>query len=243
MITDVTRMYGGNVCIAGYAGYPLFLECVRPVFSLGGIREGWLCNRGIAAICPFAEVELEFCNKANVMSPHTEDYVVDDAVQPLRKRSLSVKERLSLLKELDDGFVSEIFGATIHQDHGYYVKSGEGCRSLGTIRSKQIDRVFCGLSPSGKPDYRITFSDGQQQYRLKATDLAFQYYVDKQNQTKPPEQVSREVGRILRSADNVFFRIGLARGWTEYPDRCYLQITGIYTFPDYLNGKCFADFV
>ncbi|MGI6627904.1 MAG: hypothetical protein ACOX4K_06115 [Bacillota bacterium] len=47
---------------------------------------------------------------------------------------------------------------------------------------------------------------------------------------------------ILRSADHVFFRIGLARGWSRYPDRCYLQITGVYTFPDYLDGKCFADF-
>jgi hypothetical protein len=23
---------------------------------------------------------------------------------------------------------------------------------------------------------------------------------------------------------------------------CYIQVTGIYTFPDYLEGKCFADF-
>ena len=26
------------------------------------------------------------------------------------------------------------------------------------------------------------------------------------------------------------------------PDRCHLQITGVYSFPDYLDGKCFADF-
>jgi hypothetical protein len=24
---------------------------------------------------------------------------------------------------------------------------------------------------------------------------------------------------------------------------CYLQVNGIYTFPDYLEGKCFADFL
>jgi len=34
----------------------------------------------------------------------------------------------------------------------------------------------------------------------------------------------------------------LARGWERYPDRCYVQITGVYSFPDYLSGRCFADF-
>jgi hypothetical protein len=38
----------------------------------------------------------------------------------------------------------------------------------------------------------------------------------------------------------------LARGftgnWRKFPDRCYLQITGIYTFPDYLKGSTFVDF-
>jgi hypothetical protein len=38
-------------------------------------------------------------------------------------------------------------------------------------------------------------------------------------------------------------RIGLARLWEKFPDRCYLQITGIYTFPDYLRGRTFTDFV
>jgi hypothetical protein len=40
-----------------------------------------------------------------------------------------------------------------------------------------------------------------------------------------------------------FLRIGLARLWERYPDRCYLQVTGIYTFPDYLRGRTFTDFV
>ena len=28
----------------------------------------------------------------------------------------------------------------------------------------------------------------------------------------------------------VYLRIGLARGWDRHPDRCYLQITGVYGF-------------
>jgi hypothetical protein len=30
--------------------------------------------------------------------------------------------------------------------------------------------------------------------------------------------------------------------WRKFPDRCYLQITGIYTFPDYLKGSTVVDF-
>jgi len=37
----------------------------------------------------------------------------------------------------------------------------------------------------------------------------------------------------------VYLRLGLGRrfrGWH------YLQVNGIYTFPDYLQGRCYADF-
>lgn len=235
-------MYKGNVCIAGYAGYPSSLTCVRPVFSSSGIHESWLCAHGKAVIRPFAEVALEMHSRASVTPPHTEDYAVDSTVLPLSRRLLSADARSALLTKLDDGSVGKIFGATVHQDHGYYVKLGEGCRSLGTIGSVDIHQVFCGESVRGNPDYRITFSDREQQYRLKVTDLAFQRYVDHRNQINRPTEVAEEVHTILTSADNLFFRIGLARGWTQYPDRCYLQITGVYTFPDYLDGRCFADF-
>ena len=37
-------------------------------------------------------------------------------------------------------------------------------------------------------------------------------------------------------------RIGLTRGWELHPDRCYLQVTAVHTFPDYLKGLTFAEF-
>jgi len=43
-------------------------------------------------------------------------------------------------------------------------------------------------------------------------------------------------------ATRVYLRIGLARHWKRFPDRCFLQITGVYSFPDYLGGRCHADF-
>ena len=48
---------------------------------------------------------------------------------------------------------------------------------------------------------------------------------------------SAHVSSRTRSGPNT-----LARGWQKFPERCYLQITGVYTFPDYLEGKIFTDF-
>ena len=47
----------------------------------------------------------------------------------------------------------------------------------------------------------------------------------------------------LGAAEEVFLRLGLTRPWEEHPDRCQLQVNGVYTFPDYLDGRCFADFI
>ncbi len=111
VITDVTRMYGSNVCIAGYTGYPSSLECVRPMFRSGSISEDWLHDSGKAIIQPFAEVELEFKERAPVTPPHIEDYIVDSAILPLRKCLFSSQQKLTLLQRLNDGFVTWIFGA------------------------------------------------------------------------------------------------------------------------------------
>jgi hypothetical protein len=54
-------------------------------------------------------------------------------------------------------------------------------------------------------------------------------------------EAAKRLTAALQSAQ-VFLRIGLARGWEKFPDRCYLQVTGVYSFPDYLGGRCFADF-
>lgn len=151
MITDVTRMRRRNVCIAGYTGYPSFLECVRPVFLSGPIHENRLYYRGTAVIRPFAQVELEFLEKAHEIPPHTEDYMIDSAVLPSGNALLSREERLTLLQTLDDECVEKIFGATIQRDHGFYVKSGEGSRSLGTIRQSRFTTFFAESLLAGDP--------------------------------------------------------------------------------------------
>jgi len=76
---------------------------------------------------------------------------------------------------------------------------------------------------------------------LSVTDLAWRYYCDrKREQGGEPGEICSRLTSALKSS-MVFLRIGLARGWEKFPDRCYLQITGVHTVPDYLQGKTFAD--
>ena len=95
----------------------------------------------------------------------------------------------------------------------------------------------------GKWDYRVTFSDASCTYRLKVTDLTFCLYLDWQRmccRADPGTAAFRALRALSRR--EVYFRIGLARHWPKSPGRRYLQIDGIYSLPDYLDGKCFANF-
>jgi hypothetical protein len=139
--------------------------------------------------------------------------------------------------------VSAIFEQPILTDPGHYIMDGQGPRSLGTIRPQQITQVIFELSPGNKCQYRLRFSDeNHDAYRLTITDLGWRYYLDYQREHgHAPQEIAASLLHVLQSSE-VYLRVGLARGWAKFPDRCYLQLTGVHTFPDYLTGKTFADF-
>jgi hypothetical protein len=95
----------------------------------------------------------------------------------------------------------------------------------------------------GNWDYRLAFTDQTgTTYRLKIVDLTWQYYCDSlRNENMTPTEVASRISKDLENR-KVYLRVGLSRGWKKFPERCYLQITGIYTFPDYLAGKNFSHF-
>lgn len=237
-ITDVTRMGGKRVCVAGVDE---FNKSIRPIIN-NGITEGWLCSNGLPIIRPFAKVFLNLISN-EPDPPHTEDWIIAPGFkQPAG--ILDEPERKDFLDGICSRSVTNIFDAKIHQDPGYYVKHGEGKRSLGTIK---IFR-FMNFSHSmfdNKWDYRIHFLDSNNDtYKLKITDLSFRSFVDYMRTKKnvSPEKISEQLTKSL-STSTVYLRIGLARNWNKYPDCCFLQVTGVYTFPDYLDGRCFADFI
>jgi hypothetical protein len=235
-ITDVTRMRGTNVCIAGYSQDG---RCIRPVLRRGAIQEDWLLEKGQIVIRPFAIVEFDLL-KNDPDPPHTEDWIINSTYRVCRGMLTSQQQR-ELLREKTDDAVENIFGALVHSKPGRYVKAGEGDRSLGTVQPKVFARVEF---VKDRGTYQILFKDqAEEWWKLTVVDLSFRQYtrflcVAK---GKDPDEVAKSLTQSLRRR-YIFLRIGLSRGWTEYPDRCFLQVTGVYSFPDYLEGRCFADF-
>ena len=120
VVTDLTRMQGERVCVAGYLvdGEDVG-GCVRPELRSGWLTEPWLSDRGAVVVRPFAVVELDPLEH-RPHPPHTEDWIVDGRY-PVRRGLLSPEQRLAFLTELDYGGVDRIFGVTVHQYHGWFV--------------------------------------------------------------------------------------------------------------------------
>jgi hypothetical protein len=236
--TDITRMKHGNVCIAGLTKD---LENIRPVFENRGIWEKWLFTNDQAVIRPFGYIELNFL-RSHPKPPHSEDYIIRSDYK-LLKTVLPNDIKMRILQAILDDDVSSIFGAVIQAHPGYYIKCGEGNRSLGTIIVNRINNISY-RSDHDVFSYHIDFSDATHgHYILAVTDLAFHLFLDElRSEGLTSSQICVWMTNLLRQRQ-VFFRIGLTRpGWAFYPDCCFLQITAVYTFPDYLDGRCFADF-
>jgi hypothetical protein len=236
VITDLTRMQQGRVCIAGYDKRR---TAIRPVLPYPGISERSLYNDHSPVIFPFALVEFDFTEE-NPKPPHTEDQFFDPySVRYIR----SVHDRKTVLEWSLYLSVADIFEQPIQKDPGYWVLDCQGPRSLGTVQPSRISQLVYESDDDEAWDYRLHFYDGTGEfYRLKITDLTWQYYFrNLLSRTKDREQVASRLTQVLQSC-TVYLRIGLARGWKKFPERCYLQLNGIYTFPDHLEGKIFADF-
>jgi hypothetical protein len=239
-ITDLTRMRVPNVCIAGYTKDG---ACLRPIVPFRGIPEWFLRKNDRLIIRPFAVVEFDFVRPVPE-APHMEDWEIDRFHRRLIIAHLPEEKRLRLLEKTARDSVADIFGTKIHNDFGFYVQAGEGERSLGTICPAEFTHLICEPKTGGKWDYRLVFKDqAAQTYRLAVTDLAYRHYLDyaRVQLNYPLDELIPRLTRIFNRR-TTFLRIGLARLWEKYPDRCYLQVTGIYTFPDYLGGRTFADF-
>jgi hypothetical protein len=236
-ITDLTRMHEGRVCVAGYDEEGV---CIRPVLPPPGIFEESLYSRGHAIVFPFALAQYDLV-KHIPQPPHTEDHVYDPRHVRLIRR-LNEPERRSVLEHALFAGVEEIFEAPIVSGEGFYVVAGQGVRSLGTIQPRRVCQVAFQQSPDGRWKHRLHFVDSKgANYWLTITDLTWRYYANRRlSEGRTPQQVAAHITTMLAKRE-VFLRIGLARGWERFPDRCYLQLTGIHTFPDYLDGRTFAD--
>ena len=76
-------------------------------------------------------------------------------------------------------------------------------------------------------------------------DLVFRAFFEERVSSTPNlRQAEAQALSNLRDADRIYLRLGLTRpaeiGGRE--ETCWAQVTGVYTFPDYLGGRKFTDF-
>ena len=212
------------------------------------MTEEFLWRDGRLIVQPFAEVRMDFTTPVSD-PPHTEDWRINPHVAPELIRLLSSVERRDFLEAHLDPSVDSIFGAPMQDDR--YICKGDGERSLGTILTRDVSEISYRQrrydDGEAKWDYRMWFTDQSgDEFALAVTDLTFRNVCDHLRDRKGWD-TNRVSGRMTQffSAPKraVYLRIGLARGWEKHPDRCYMQVTGVYSFPDYLRGRTLGDFV
>lgn len=224
-VTGVTRMNHGFVCVSG-----IDLETgqfVRPEIKYynerPGIKKEFLYVNNIPIIKPLAKIELDFLKHVPKSQYHTEDWLINPEYKPkLIGTPDDNEKRVILLSHTDTSLNQELYD----QD-----------RSLIIVKPQDIPwvkfRLFEDLLKS-----RLQFKDRSgDEFDLPVTDANWlaicKYYwmLDRYN----------SIRRLRSSLHNkeIFLRIGVTR---EYHGQKWKQISGVFSIPDYLGGKCYADF-
>lgn len=243
IVTDVTQMGGTRICMGGITDD---WECIRPVLPYPGLQESMLYLEEDQVIQPFSRITLDLFNHTED-PPHTEDWEFTSKILDYRGE-LPERHRVKFLEKILDPSVASIFGTKIHEvNDRCYVDYGTGTRSLGTIKVGYLENVNI-INYNGSYWYGISFRDGSgKSYCMNITDLAFRYFV--RQLIREGHNYFPKISEIIEeklSGCEIYLRIGLGRRWhpdkTKPRNRCYLFITGLYSFPDYLEGKSFTDF-
>ena len=217
LITDLTE-YGALRCVAG-----VDLEDNSMVRPEPGPAQFWQAT-SCAPDGPFVPgnvVEFEATTpKPATDLPHlTEDRVVRG--KPCAIESYDPEKFIEHLGKLNTP-LEEIFGDQVKFENGKpYIEKGTECPSLfGTAvesTAVQFHESKYKDSPA-KPRVLLELPNGTADLSITALDL-------------------REVHRAggvkglnsrFESAKLIHLRLGLARAWDDYPDRCYMQVNGIY---------------
>ena len=83
-------------------------------------------------------------------------------------------------------------------------------------------------------------ASGEVHHKFPVNDLAFRgLFSQLLDQRRSESQAADSLMERLMQADRTYIRIGLARPTVigDYPESCWVQVTGVYTFPDYLDGR------
>ena len=217
IITDVTRMRYGNVCIAAaHQDRAIRLHNPQP-------DDRWV--RSIGGLVPGDVVSVDW-QRAQSLPPHTEDGTWDRSTFVKRHR-LTETELADLLSANAFRSVQDAFGAPWIRGTGGNAafQPGRGARSLASILTRSVRAYphFEGV--------RVDFVDTQDAWtRVPLEDL-----IVRQHQNQCPTCASR-LSHLLANefqGGNAVLRVGLARQFQAggHPSACWMQINHIFLMP------------
>lgn len=221
IITDLTKFSNDTiVCIAAIdvnTG-----ECLRPLPYIETAK----CQE--LGIFPGAILKGDITLQADRKNPHIEDA---DYSHLKFHGICSEKQFIQILENSLKESVSSGFGIEFDTNQKHIPIDEKANCSIITIKihSKQF-KIHPDLYKPGK--IRATFIDNSKHTykQLSITDKKFQDYAKKYQDTNYLNTISS----IIYKRDFIYLRIGLSRKY-EAGDRhgYWLQINGIYTFPDF----------
>jgi hypothetical protein len=233
VITDVTRMRGNHVCIAGYDDS---LVCVRPDLSAGRLEKRHLFKDGRLIVYPGARVSMNILYH-RPKPPHIEDYVFEDgSIEYLG--GTTVDEWEKILK----GSVGGTFASVFPDMQGKAVSAGSSGPSMGTL---VVEGQSLSISPectSNSVSMKLDIADctGESKRNVPITDLAFLDFLNDvcnkfgRDWWKTISFIEEELNK-----GQIYIRFGLSRPFSPQGDnnmRCWLMVTGVHTFPDLHGG-------
>lgn len=224
-VTGVTRMYGGFVCVSGVDmqnGHFIRPEIHYP--GRRGIKKEFLFDEGRLIIRPLSKVELEFVRPTPHAAFHTEDWQIDETVKPKLVAIPTDAEKQRLLSQHSDLSINRALA-----DQG---------RSVVIVRPQDVPTFHIRVY-DGKLKTHMEFRDqaGEFHSRLPVTDanwLGVVRYLWMNHRSDIQGRL-----RNALSGKELFLRIGITREWRG---QIWRQVSGVFSIPDWLMGRSFADF-
>ncbi|MFA6451220.1 MAG: hypothetical protein WCX65_17225 [bacterium] len=238
IILDITRMKDDRIGVSGVYKDPELGYCsIRPVPPAGTLRVNFL-RRGSGIVEPFTIMRFKFTGTVQ-NPPHVEDFVFEDKNpgNAVIVGKIEDSEKQRLMSSISKQFLNEIHGKNM-VDNKYIYEGGEG-RSLGCLKIYRVSKLYIE-DKDGKSVARIGFKYKDVFLSLKVAERRlYEYIGGKVAEGADLEMLRYGIEERLREAHPVFMRLGLSRPFLfeDDPDKrkkCYLQILGIHTFPDYL---------
>jgi hypothetical protein len=226
VVTDLTRFSNRDiVCLAGInvqTGH-----CVRPLTSTA---PGYLAFADVKKhrILPGSVLEAKLVPAEKPTPPHVEDHYVVGNIKVAPQ--ISGDDFRSILENSSVASLQQGFGMN-PADRCYEENAPLNC-SIITLKVDPVNfSIRRDTFNENKFKAFFTDADGLDLSFVPVTDLGFSDHIQTIATTDPH---FGQLNAFINSQGELYLRVGLSRPYTGGGRRgCWVQLNGIYTFPDY----------